>query len=231
MGLKCHIRAVVSEEVIWIIDHQHTCPGFVHPQLAQQVSEILLAILVLLVVLGRLGVRLLVWEGGIGVYGLAVGVGLVIYVQHADGGLDISIVHVSLTVGGGRIPIWAGLVDAHGIGVRNVVGVDGRDIFVGGSGHVMLHGNLLVVIVVATPTTLIFDAFWLKGLAAGRKVAVVVDGGGDAVQLQADAGRTGPGIRRGGVAFDLPAAASFTGSHHYAWVVSFRECPRGGERV
>ena len=37
----------------------------------------------------------------------------------------------------------------------------------------------------------------------------------NAMKLEADTCRTGPSVGGGGVAFDLPSSASFTGSHNY----------------
>jgi hypothetical protein len=45
------------------------------------------------------------------------------------------------------------------------------------------------------------------------EVFVVADGGGNAVELETDAGSAGPSIGRGRVAFDLAAATAFARAH------------------
>lgn len=55
----------------------------------------------------------------------------------------------------------------------------------------------------------------LESVRAGCEILVVAHGGRDAVELESDARRTGPGIRRGGIALDLSFAASFAGAHDW----------------
>jgi hypothetical protein len=53
-------------------------------------------------------------------------------------------------------------------------------------------------------------SFELRGRFVGSVKAV----GSDAVKLQADTGRTRPGICGGGVAFDFPSSASIASPHN-----------------
>lgn len=60
----------------------------------------------------------------------------------------------------------------------------------------------------------------------GRRLAVLVDGGWDADELESSAGRAGPDVGGGRVALDLALATAIAGSHHCKGSVSL-SCTSG----
>jgi hypothetical protein len=122
-------------------------------------------------------------------------------------------VHALLAMAGRGLAIVDGLVDTNAITVW-LLGIDGRDVLLR-SGQLLLHRYLLMVIISAAHPIHKLSALLFKRIRISLEVAIVVDGRRHALQLETDAGRARPGIRRCCVALDLPPPTPFARSHHY----------------
>jgi hypothetical protein len=139
-------------------------------------------------------------------------------VNNAHWCLHTPIMHALLSVTRRRFAIRSGLIDCNRVGVRDVCCINRGYAFVR-SGHVLLHGNLVVIIIIATSTALVLDSFPLESLGVWREIAIIVDSRRNAVQFQSYTCRTRPSIGGCSITFDFSSSASFASSHHCASLV------------
>ena len=104
-------------------------------------------------------------------------------IDDTDWRLHAIIMHAMLTLAGRWFAIRSRLIDSNGVRIWNLLRVDWRDVLVR-AGHLLLHCDLLVVLVVAASTTVIPHSLGFIGLGIRTKVAIViVDSRRHAMQL------------------------------------------------
>ncbi len=133
-------------------------------------------------------------------------------VNDAHGSLHGVIVHIGLLVR--RLRIGPRLVDLNIVGIGHLLCVDGRDVS-GRSGQLLLHGDLLVIFIIGAAAALVLYAFRLEALRIVLEIAIIIDGRGHTMQLEAYTRRAGPCIRRRRITLDLPPSTPLARSHHY----------------
>jgi hypothetical protein len=84
-------------------------------------------------------------------------------IDDADWCLHSIVMHARLTVARRRLAIRSRLVDAYRVRICNLLRVDRRDVFVR-TGHLLLHRDLLVVIIVTTSSTFVPHSLRFIGL-------------------------------------------------------------------
>jgi len=111
---------------------------------------------------------------------------VLILINDTDWRMHAIVMHAVLTLTRRRLPIRTRLINSYRVVIWNLLCVDWRYAFVL-TGHVLLHRDLLMILIVTTSSTLVPHSLRFIGLSIRGKVAIVViDCRGHAMQFQSN---------------------------------------------